>query len=443
MKLKKSLFILCFALLFALVGIVPVSASIKEQLKDKLEMDELGKIEESTLKLLEKYYLNKDLGNNQELVELDSSEIGEYVESKTNFNRKVKDIFEEKLENYSVDFEVISVVQDKDYIILEVGSHIKFNYLGSNVSSGYGEVSIIVFKNEDVGSEIVDWYIKGDLYDEKFRGEKSIDDFITSISVDEKIEFKKDIERNQEIYQEKVLEGLELQKEKEIRQIEKTYNNKNIDDNISELLIDQNDSALLMAVSNSLSKSDIAKYARNNYNKTNPSSGNGSTPYYDFSQISGAYDCTNFVSHALLAGGAPMYNNSSAGIQGTSYWYYRSTANRSSSWAGVKELYSFLTSNTTKGPYGTSKSDTGMMDLSQLDVKYEVGNILQIHNGTTWRHSTIITDNYGILRQIGYSRFYQYVALVTGRTSPGVYNDNIRADTYTGDKRIITLKGYY
>lgn len=63
-----------------------------------------------------------------------------------------------------------------------------------------------------------------------------------------------------------------------------------------------------------LNKSEIVKWARNNFNKTSPMSGNGVVPYYDFSQIQGAWDCTNFVSHALLAGGATVYNTGGTGI---------------------------------------------------------------------------------------------------------------------------------
>lgn len=71
-------------------------------------------------------------------------------------------------------------------------------------------------------------------------------------------------------------------------------------------------------------------------------------PYYDFSKIKNNYDCTNFVSHALLAGGAKPYKPSGAtGIIGTG-WYYTNLDNRSSSWSGVSYLYSFLTSNRKK-----------------------------------------------------------------------------------------------
>ena len=48
----------------------------------------------------------------------------------------------------------------------------------------------------------------------------------------------------------------------------------------------------------------MSSYAYDNASKVSPSSGDGITPYYDFSLITGNYDCTNFISHCLLAGGA-------------------------------------------------------------------------------------------------------------------------------------------
>ena len=64
-----------------------------------------------------------------------------------------------------------------------------------------------------------------------------------------------------------------------------------------------------------LNDAKIKTWVRNNFNKQNPSSGGKGVPYYDFSKISGNYDCTNFVSHALLAGGANVYKPSgSSGV---------------------------------------------------------------------------------------------------------------------------------
>ena len=70
----------------------------------------------------------------------------------------------------------------------------------------------------------------------------------------------------------------------------------------------------------SLVSADVVSYARNNFDKPQPNSGDGIVPYYDFSDIPGNWDCTNFVSHALLAGGANVYDTGGNGISSTG-WY--------------------------------------------------------------------------------------------------------------------------
>ncbi len=89
----------------------------------------------------------------------------------------------------------------------------------------------------------------------------------------------------------------------------------------------------------------VVSYAAGNYNKTNPSSGKTGVSYYDFATISGSYDCTNFVSHALLAGGAKMKYTSNG-------WYYTSLSSRAPAWSSVGSLRSYISSNTTLNTLG-------------------------------------------------------------------------------------------
>jgi hypothetical protein len=187
-----------------------------------------------------------------------------------------------------------------------------------------------------------------------------------------------------------------------------------------------NDEIDLMAKT-SLARSDIKDWARNNYNKNDPKSSNSSVPYYDFSELNNAWDCTNFASHAILAGGATMNDKGKKGITGTDQWYFRSSANRSSSWAGVNQLYDFLTrknpGNSNKGPYGTLKALTY--------ANAYTGDIVQGHNGDIWRHTTVVT------------KFENSKVYVTGRTGDGVYNDNDLATSIYGKQRLIYLEGNY
>lgn len=178
-----------------------------------------------------------------------------------------------------------------------------------------------------------------------------------------------------------------------------------------------------------LNKTAMIRWAVANCSRANPVSGNpDALPYYyDFSLISDSYDCTNFVSHAILAGGAPMSYSGSP----SSGWYFSGLNYRSYSWSGVIALYEFLISNDEAGPAGAAAG------LYSND--YGAGDIIQFFNGTVWRHSTVITgfaEHGGTLRR---------EPLVTGRTAPGVFNLNQPQSTvYPGEKRrVIRLTGYY
>ena len=83
--------------------------------------------------------------------------------------------------------------------------------------------------------------------------------------------------------------------------------------------------------------------------------------YYDFSDLGG--DCTNFASQALYAGYGEMNYRPTFG------WYYKDANDKSPSWTGVNELYSFLISNRGAGPKAAETDMNGIEngDLIQLD----------------------------------------------------------------------------
>ena len=179
-----------------------------------------------------------------------------------------------------------------------------------------------------------------------------------------------------------------------------------------------------------LDQAAVITYVRNNYNKAAPSSGNSTVPYYDFSQIPGNYDCTNFVSHALLAGGAHIYDTGGFGIS-SSGWYYRTLSNRSSSWSGVNQLYQYLMSNTVPYyPCGVC------MEYSHHDGAWETGSILQFGSTlSNFYHSTIITEK---TYSADGKKVYAYV---TGRSSDIQYNNNQAVDDAAPNiqKRVISV----
>lgn len=150
----------------------------------------------------------------------------------------------------------------------------------------------------------------------------------------------------------------------------------------------------------SFNRSAMASYAkrtaplkRNTDNKLyyngNSARGSSQAPYYyDFSAFSGSYDCTNFVSHCLLAGGAKMNKNSNP----STGWYFNNTGasgatTRSYTWSSVTQFGNMLINNSSNGPRGNVGD--------YYSVGLELGDIIQFaysdYNAGSYGHTTIIT----------------------------------------------------
>lgn len=397
----------------------------------KLEATLSSPVVETTFTLakdiLTDYYKNTDIGT-EELTgksiidtNLFDSKLSNYVEQKIKTKQYVTKAANAEKENYKLNFTILSSEVTKEGVFLSISTEATFNYVGLKSESGFGEISNMFFKNTSTGFTMADWYMPYDYYDEFVRGvvDNSSQFFYNTTLVDSNIS-----QRQVEIH-------------------DRIVNNFSADQEAPEQITDSAEVSTDQvpapnATLRSLNKSAIVTYARNNI-KATPASGNGVVPYYDFSQLSGNWDCTNFVSHALLAGGAVVYDTGGTGISSTG-WYYRSLSNRSSSWSGVPNLHTFLVNNTTKGPAGTS------LTYRTFDWfgthPYQAGDVLQFYlsgSYNNWRHSTIITEFYET------SQVNVVGALVTGRTGVGSYNNNQKAETiYPGDaKRVIKLKGYY
>ena len=87
-----------------------------------------------------------------------------------------------------------------------------------------------------------------------------------------------------------------------------------------------------------------------------------------YANFSGAFggDCTNYASQVINASNAPQYAYSKDGIYGSTYWYYRTASNRSTSWTAAEELRYFLKNNGTKGPVGYTSSTYGALDSGDI-----------------------------------------------------------------------------
>lgn len=161
-------------------------------------------------------------------------------------------------------------------------------------------------------------------------------------------------------------------------------------------------------------------YARANVDKTKPASGGYGTPY----STTLGLDCTNFISHCLLAGEFGEYEGRHLH---SDCWFYNNDSDRSSSWAGVIALYQYISWNKTQqgGPKSSSIiSDSNFpytyTPRSNYDVNY--GDIIQIKSNRSsrndYQHSTLVG---------GFSRGthpYFTDIHITHRTGPNVYGRN-------------------
>lgn len=100
--------------------------------------------------------------------------------------------------------------------------------------------------------------------------------------------------------------------------------------------------------------------------------------FTDYERLGG--NCTNFVSQCLLAGSCVMNFTPVFG------WYYRSDADRSASWTGVRFFYDFIVGNQAEGPYGREVAPDAL----------ETGDVIQLGNGRQgFYHSLLVVGKEG------------------------------------------------
>ena len=351
----------------------------------------------------------------------------EYINNKVQaYSFKLKAFDADDKQNYNLSLKCVDIKIENDKAYLSINTDISFNYKGADSKSEYGEQNWIVISTTNSGNkEIIDWYIPFKDYDVSVRG--SIDSIynlnVWGTSKGKEILKKQQSENNtiQKYYS-------ELSKKQNSSQLSSANIEK---DNI------KSTSSLTL---HSLNKSNIVTWATNNYNKVNPTSGNSAqvSSYYDIATIPGNYDCTNFVSHAVLAGGTPVYDTGGYGISGTG-WYFRNIYNRSSSWTGVVYLYNYIKNNTNKGPTATELSYSNVYPPTGY-YPYVFGDLMQFYGSTEWIHSAVITSYIPVS---GSSTTLE--AGITFRVSSSTYALNMRqSDEYSGhSRRVLKLNGYY
>lgn len=379
------------------------------------------------IKILTKYYQAVDQYQKVDFSDdIDSINLLEYINQKIEAKSCKQEIYgKNDIEDYKSNFTLIKCEEIGTNIKVTIAADIEFKYRDAQFDSGYGEEIVLLLVNKENRYKISDWYSPDDDYDMQVRGEMG--DISSQNYWSDELRVANNIKERQKKINSQINSYYKELKE-QAEWIEEDFE-----------YLRKPDIRMAKATLNSLNRSKMVTWANNNCTKASPSSGNSNqASYYDFSKIAGNYDCTNFVSHALLAGGAIVYNTGGKGISSTG-WYYKDLNNRSSSWSGVPNLYNFLTSNTTKGPVGKGISYTNIYAPSG-NYPYQSGDILQFHNGSAWGHSTLIT---GYIAISGSTTNLE--AIVTGRTSKTKYNKNQRqSEILSGQKRrVIKMSGYY
>lgn len=327
--------------------------------------------------------------------------------------------------NYRISTKLLSTKKQGDYIFYDIAKEVQFNYcdLPDVLSKDGRIVQFVVRENKaDNYLEIVDFFVMDDYDIRHCKEEFSLYQAYTDSIADSKDLAFKEYSLLKEVNWEENLNHIKdmMKKAKEMN---------------SEQEIEQTIEKSPLAIA-PLYKGGIKEYARRNCSKNQPPSGWGDStvPYYDFSLIPGNYDCTNFVSHAILAGRANIYYNSNP----STGWYYKALNNRSYSWSGVPNLRNFLISNAPVGPFGSEINYTTYSNINL--IPYEFGDVIQFYEGegyNNWRHSGIVTQFYKIPSS------GKYGALYCARVARGIFEYDKKAESkYEGQpKRIIKLNG--
>lgn len=387
--------IIFFLLMLNVVILFPVNSS--GQVMDNFE--------ETAVHFIDAYFIKRDNVNKMSrFPQCQSPELENYINSRIDIESTAKLTANIVKQNYQLSVTLTKKENVDSLEILTYGVRRNFTYSDMNVPTVVSDEVVIVGQQ----GIIIDALFPYDPIEKELRG--SIDRaHLQEKACIESLDIST-IKQKAEIYKERLLKSL---------------NASPLNDG-SEFI--SNIETTLYPISASKS----VNWAKSNYNKFTPLSSSLVVPYYDFSKISGNFDCTNFISHALLAGGAKLNNNGNA----STGWWYSSLTSRSNSWSSVDYLYSYLTSVHSKGPVAVS-TQYKIFD-ERNGYPFSVGDIVQF--GSPWIHSTMIMGFYNYTP----TSPYRYGALVIGRTSPTQYNYNLKVeDSNYVDKRVLVMKGTY
>ncbi len=367
--------------------------------------------------------MKKDININKYVKDTD---LIQYLDLKHNImkNRKVRSNC--NVSNFSVDASCYDYELSDNKVVITYNVRVKHQYTGCNEMSESGRRVKLGFENVNGLICVTDYFEFTDFDKSVSLGQSKMNKTSRSISENstenssykldfgkESIKLLKDTLAKENEFYDKLDSTAELYKVREEAKI------------AGKSSVYASNSINLLSVS-STARSNMVTYALANCTKDSPSSGNSSyAPYYDFYNI--AYDCTNFASHCLLAGGAVENHNN---------WYYDSLSARSSSWSGVNQFYDFIVANTGTGPKAEGKSLAYACPAQY--VNWENGDFIQLqeaeYNYPGFGHTTMVTGSYP-------QNQYCTIPMVTSRTGDDWYTKNeILTVEYPIDDEILAYR---
>lgn len=391
MRIGRILCIICATIIMMAVTVSAAAETVGNttmlSAEQKIEDNLLSKSFDTADSFVQNYYMaifNKADCDFLSLIK--SKNLFDYLSTKIKW---LSSISADK-ENIKISTELLEQEITQSSINLCLNVQVNFNYVGNTTKSGLERCVQIVLSN-DCNPQILDVFIN-DNVDDYFRGDADL------MSATYECSYWYD-------------DALSLDVVSDISDIAETetISTDILRSNFSETAaLDESNIELKVSASSTITttqRNRIVNYALANCDVDNPVSGNSTliSKYYDFSQITDNYDCTNFTSHCLLAGGAKFNETKNTG------WYYKSMSDRTPAWSSVKSFHDFISNNSGSGPQAKIKSFTIYCPMSQMSC--ELGDIVQIDKGIDGKydHNVVVTDFYK------YNN-YSYVAMVSGRS---------------------------
>lgn len=428
MRLFKALFIFVLVVTMSAACCLIISA---EEVVDTNEAYEFAK------EFLSEYYFAKDQYSDYDFTAfVESENLLNFVNEKTVSARHRYIVYEtDDKQNYKLEFSLLEAQECNGSILLDIAVKASFRYKYYGRNSSIGDETLVIVGYEDGKYVIKDWYTFLDSFDVFARGElATVNDpnyWDILLLSEEQTQILK--EESQRIYQYFTDMKAEM-----------SSNNDEVP------VLQEQESVSVASTSYSINKTALVNWAKVNYDEVYPISGRPSlVGYDDYSEIgTNNWDCTNFASHSLLAGGAVMdyYPNATGVIdEEDKYWFMINSDVRSRSWSGVGDFYNFITTCSAAdgvndaeiGPYGKGLPYANTVGNIYL---YEEGDMIQFSNGSRWSHTSIIV---GFANIIGSDN--EKEPIIVGRSSPVVIDDFIRqSERNVGyDRRILKILGYY